>query len=336
MSRSSSRSYWFAVLGLALWAGTALAPATSRGDITSEDVERAIQEGVRSLKERQRPDGSWPEADGRARTGTTSLITLALLTAGESPTSPRIVNALEYLRHFGPEELNSTYAISLQTMVYAAAEPKRDFIRIVANVKWLERAQLRFADRRGLAGGTWTYDAQKGQSGDNSNTQYALLGLNAASEAGVSIDPQVWALSRIYFERTQNPDGGWGYHVGQRMSTGSMTCAGLSSLIITGARRFQSQEFLEGPFIHNCGRGAFDPGISRGINWLTTHFQVAQNFGNGPMWKHYYLYALERAGRLCGVRFFGAQTGIAWARRSWSALRTNRAASGAEPVKKTN
>jgi hypothetical protein len=305
MKRSSGRCNWKGALALLVWAGAAFFPAAVRGDITSEDVERAIQDGVRSLKERQRPDGSWPEVDGRAHTGTTSLVTLALLTAGESPTSPVILRALEFLRQFGPEELNSTYAISLQTMAYAAAEPKRDLIRIVANVKWLERAQLRLIDRRGLGAGTWTYTQQQGGVGDNSNTQYALLGLNAASEAGVSVSPQVWALSRFYFERAQNPDGGWGYHIGQRGSTGSMTCAGLSSLIITGARRFESQEFLEGGVIHNCGRGNFDPAISRGINWLATHFSVTQNFGNGFMWKHYYLYALERAGRLSGVRFFG-------------------------------
>jgi hypothetical protein len=303
MLRSSSRSYWIGVLGL-VWAGAALGPVTIRGDVTSEDVEHSIREGVKFLKDRQRPDGSWPEADGRAQTGTTSLITLALLTAGERPTSQSIVKALEYLRNFNPEELASTYAISLQTMVYSAADPKRDLVRIVSNVKWLERAQLKFADRRPWPG-TWTYSDQKFQGGDNSNTQYALLGLNAASEAGVAIDPQVVALSRVYFEKTQNPDGGWGYHAGQKSSTGSMTCAGLSSLIITGARRFQSQEFLEGSTIHNCGTGAYDPSISRGITWLSSHFQVTQNFGNGFMWKHYYLYALERAGRLCGVRFFG-------------------------------
>jgi len=304
MLRSSSRWYWIGVMGLSLVAGPAFCPATIRGEITSEEVERAIRDGVRFLKGQQRPDGSWPEVEGRTQTGTTSLITLALLTAGEKPNSAPILRALEYLRHFGPEDLKSTYGIALQTMVYAAAEPKRDLVRIVANVKWLERAQMKFADRRQWPG-TWTYSDQKFQGGDNSNTQYALLGLNAASEVGVSIDPEVWAVSRVYFEKTQSRDGGWSYHAGQNQSTGSMTCAGLSSLIITGARRFQSQEYLQGHVIHNCGKGGLDLGVARGIDWLSNHFQVEQNFGNGFMWKHYYLYALERAGRLCGVRFFG-------------------------------
>ena len=39
--------------------------------------------------------------------------------------------------------------------------------------------------------------------------------------------------------------------------------------------------------------------------WLASHFHVGQNYGQGQIWKHYYLYALERTGRLSGVRFFG-------------------------------
>ena len=44
----------------------------------------------------------------------------------------------------------------------------------------------------------------------NSNTQYALLGLNAASEAGLTIRPEVWVAPRTYSRVSQNRDGGWG------------------------------------------------------------------------------------------------------------------------------
>ena len=40
----------------------------------------------------------------QARTGTTSLVTLALLTAGEKPDSPVIRKAIEHLRRFGPDD----------------------------------------------------------------------------------------------------------------------------------------------------------------------------------------------------------------------------------------
>ena len=41
-----------------------------------------------SSRRSKAPDGSWPDADQAARTGTTSLVTLALLTAGEKADSP--------------------------------------------------------------------------------------------------------------------------------------------------------------------------------------------------------------------------------------------------------
>src|SRR5271166_5349538 len=115
----------------------------SHGAVTREEVERAIRDGLRYLKQAQRADGSWDDASPQARTGTTSLVTLALLTAGEKPDSPTIRKALTHLRRFGPEDLRSTYAIALQTMVFAAAEPERDQLRIAANVSWLESAQIK-------------------------------------------------------------------------------------------------------------------------------------------------------------------------------------------------
>jgi hypothetical protein len=267
-------------------------------------VERAIRDGVRYLKQQQRQDGSWPEVDERARSGATSLVTLALMTAGEKPDSPAIRAALEFLRKLGPNDLRWTYAIALQTMVFAAAEPERDLLRIAANVDWLERAQIRSGDPVPWPG-SWSYDSKHNRQGDNSNTQYALLGLDAASEAGVPVRPEVWNRSRTYFEKAQHPDGGWGYTALDSPSTGSMTCAGISSRIITGLRGRQGQEFLRSA-IRDCGRERSGRSPQSGIDWLANHFQVGQNYGHGQVWKYYYLYALERAGRLSGVRFFGS------------------------------
>ncbi len=57
--------------------------ACARRGVTSEQVlEHAIREGVHFLKAQQH-DGSWTEAEAQVKTGTTSLVTLALLTAGE-------------------------------------------------------------------------------------------------------------------------------------------------------------------------------------------------------------------------------------------------------------
>jgi Domain of unknown function (DUF4159)/Prenyltransferase and squalene oxidase repeat len=279
--------------------------ASCSAAVTREEVERAIREGVRYLRSIQRGDGSWADVENDARTGVTSIVTLALLTAGERPDSPVIRKSLEYLRGFTPSDLHSTYAISLQTMVFAAADPERDTLRIAANVQWLENAQIKPGDQQ-LWPGAWSYsDSKRGRPGDNSNSQYALLGLHAASEAGVQIKPTVWELARIYWERCQKIDGSWAYTPESPSSTSSMTCAGLSSLIIVGQRTFQGEEFLQGEAIQNCGKGGANKHLRAGIDWLANHFQVGQNFGAGQQWKYYYLYGLERAGRLSGVRFFG-------------------------------
>jgi hypothetical protein len=280
--------------------------APCRAGVTREEVERSIRDGVRYLKEQQNKDGSWADLDEKTRTGMTSLVTLALLTAGEKPNTPEIHKALEFLRKFGPDELGATYSIGLQTMVYALAEPERDQLRIAANVSWLERAQIQKGDRVPWPG-SWSYsDTRRPQAGDNSNTQYALLGLHAASEVGVPVNPQVWTLARSYWEFGQKVDGSWAYTPDKGISTASMTCAGVSSLVISGLRRYEGQEFVQAGQIQNCGKGGFNRNLQAGINWLAEHFQVGQNLGAGPIWKFYYLYGLERAGRLTGMRFFGS------------------------------
>ena len=78
---------------------------------------------------------------------------------------------------------------------------------------------------------------KRNRFGDNSNTQYALLGLQAGSDLGVPIDPSVWELARSYWEHCQQRDGSWAYTPESTMPTASMTCAGISSLVATTATR---------------------------------------------------------------------------------------------------
>jgi len=294
-------------LALVLLGGVALELAPrAEAEVTREEVERAIRGGVRYLLRSQRTEGNWIETDEDARTGTTSLVTLALLTAGEPADSPQIVKALDYLRQSGPDQLDSVYSVSLQTMVFAAANPKADIVRIQANVAWLEEAQIKPGDHAPWPG-SWSYKASKTRHGDNSNSQYALLALNAASEVGVKVKDEVWTLARDYWQRYQQRDGSWGYTPeAPNPTTASMTCAGISSLVISGLKRFRGLERLVGDHdVEDCGKGASDPSLEAGIRWLSTHFQVDKNFNAGSQWKYYYLYGLERTGRLSGVRFFG-------------------------------
>ncbi len=296
----------WSVLLLALAAWMAGFETRARAGVTREEVERAIRDGVHYVRDLQQPDGSLG-----GQPGMTELVTLALLTAGEPATEPNLARAISWISQRGPDLTPGygTYAVALQTMALAAADPVAHRVIIARNAAWLEQAQLHDQNRNPRAfhtgGGSWTYSMQRANAGDNSNTQYAVLGLNAASEAGVPIAPRVWASARQYWEGCQLFDGGWSYKPGIRAASGSMTCAGVSSLVITGQRLFHGNETIEGGTIRRCGHGETDIALKRGIDWLGHNFHVDQNFGGSQEWKLYYLYGLERAGRLAGVRYFG-------------------------------
>ena len=154
-----------------------------------EKVRKAIDEGVRYLRNQQsKKDGNWEGivinllADMEG--GVTALVTLALLNCGVKRDDPAIVKALDYLRTLPPKK---TYVVGLQAMVFAEARDKQDLPRIQKNAEWLigQGIGWRVDAQSKIIGGKlegWSYPG--GQLADNSNTQYALLGLYAAKSAG--------------------------------------------------------------------------------------------------------------------------------------------------------
>ena len=232
----------------------------------------------------------------------TALCTLALLNAGVGPDDPAVARALDYLRGFDKPE--KTYSVALRTMVYCLAEPKKDQLLIRQNVRWLEGTQLAgasaFSRRRK---GAWGYSATEG-AGDNSNTQFALLALNEADRVGIKVSPITWRLAREYWLGTQLPDGSWGYQPGDE-SRGSMTCAGICSLVITSGRLSSGRARVVGDKVVCCGELGSTNAVDRGLLWLGNKFSVLRNPGTGGYWLLYYLYGIERTGRLTGQRFIG-------------------------------
>ncbi len=273
-------------------------PRLSAQDVTAEQVRRAIKHGSEYLKTQQnKTRGNWPEHPGQPG-GLTALCALALLTAGEPVDSPEMQATLTYLRSIG--EPNRTYATALQTMVFCAAEPERDRFLISRNARWLESTQI----KDGPAAGMWGYATGEGH-GDSSNTQFALLGLYEAERAGVDIDPQVWQRSLAYYQRTQRDDGTWAYFEQEPPlpSSGSMTCAGVGSLLICADRLGLREASVEGGRVACCGNQIRDDQIEKSLEWLGRH-GVTSNPGQ-EAWHLYYLYGIERVGRLSGRRFLG-------------------------------
>lgn len=293
-------------------AGAGAAPGP-RGTATPERVREAIRDGIGFLKSQQQKDGSWPGLKDQHQppAGTTALVAHALLTAGEPPDAPHVAAALAWLGRLTPDEIDGTYSVALWTMAFAESDPDRHRLRIAAGVDWLRRAQVKEGDASPGWPGMWAHTSDKRRPADNSSTQFALLGLHTAAQAGVQVDPELWLRARNALEHSQADDGGWPYYpntVGYG-SSASMTCAGISGLVISGHRLARSRELFVGDEVRGCGEKGINPAILRGLAWLTTNFTVAHNPGSSfhLQWKYYYLYGLERASRLTGLRAFGGR-----------------------------
>src|SRR6185295_13270554 len=179
-----------------------LVARSARAEVDAEQVRASIERGVDFLIKKQNKQGAWPDFQQNYTGGVTALCTLALLNSGVGPGDENLEKSLANLRTLVP---TTTYVTSLQTMVFCAAEPKRDLPLIQRNVRFLESNQVKTGERRGC----WSYPS--GGGGDNSNSQFALLALHEAERAGASVQPETWKNALEYWEACQNGDGSWGY-----------------------------------------------------------------------------------------------------------------------------
>ena len=225
----------------------------------------------------------------------------------------------------GPDDDASlVYGLSVGLMALDAAGRSGDVPRVALLAERL--ASLQNAD------GTWWYGGAKmANTADHSNTQFALLGLRAAATTlkrlpgGYRIPKELWQRSWDHFVSDQQVPkgsyaGGWGYSSGSR-AYGSMTCAGVCSLLICHAQ------------LHEPGKGRrkgakpdFErlPPVAAGLAWLDDYFRISSNPESGS-WLYYYLYSIERTGDLAGVGEFGGRD---WYREGALYLLRNAHASG--------
>ena len=153
---------------------------------------------------------------------------------------------------------------------------------------------------------TWMVVTQQkttGEGGDNSNSQYAALGLRACYDAKIKLPENVLHLARKWWVESQHPaeDGaganavisgegarpqGWNYksHTNdERKPYHAMTTGAVGATVI--------YEYILGRDFKK------DKVTNAGVAWIGKHFAVNTNY--------YYMYALERAGMLYDVESFG-------------------------------
>ncbi|HEX4793492.1 MAG TPA: VWA domain-containing protein [Humisphaera sp.] len=136
---------------------------------------------------------------------------------------------------------------------------------------------------------TTTWESQHDK--DNSVTQYALLGLHSASRSGIKLPDEVWKRNLDTTRQRQTKDGGFNYESGGAAAYGSMTAAGICAMALD---RFELGE----KDVNN------DEGIERGLGWLAQKFTVDKN-PESSQYHFYYLYSLERVGRILDTEFIG-------------------------------
>lgn len=187
--------------------------------------------------------------------------------------------------------------------------------------------------------GGWRYPGVTGGAppgdAEMSNTQYALLGLNAAARCGTVVPVDVWNKALEYVLKEQEKDGipgdlwvenpawepglddvpqflsggkrkarGWKYTPDgpQTLTTGSMTTAGVACLAIVKERLADA-----GKLPPETAR-RIDGAMLDGLVWLAEAFTVDGNPtfpAGGAPWHLYYLYGLERVGALTGLPHVG-------------------------------
>ena len=258
--------------------------------VSAERVRQSIDQGVAYLKDKRR-NGSWPRYAGNGAPGdVTALVTLALLNAGEAPDKEKMLLSLQYLLEKMPVGSLNTYSASLKIMALAAADPKgKKYLRDIEEAaQWLLDNQL--------GNGGWSY-LDRGGNGDSSNSQFAILALHAAVQMGIEVPERTWEKARKYWLEVYIRGGGFRYSLGGRENA-SMSCAGISSWVIIQENLADFGDLVDGDRAVGCGNpGEMEP-VDRTIEKLSRNFGVAGG-------DYYYLYALERAGRLSGQRFFG-------------------------------
>ena len=214
-------------------------PPSAPGPVTA-----AILRARAFLRRDLLDDGAskWPTSPDwpGAKVGATALTVLALRASGLSPDDPAISKALQETLLVYPAEgapglrgdLDGyTYALSLLAMALQRVDR--------AKFKPLLKVLGRRLGEGQLSNGQWTYHCKPAKYrtrkivGDNSNTQYAILGLRAVRRAGIEVDPEIFRRTAKFWMSNANAYGGWGYGPkGSFDHETSMTAAGISTLVI--------------------------------------------------------------------------------------------------------
>lgn len=284
------------------------------------DIDAAIRRGAEFLQKKKDRGGRDDE-----------LLAFTLLHAGVPAEEPVVAKRVQAVL---TAPITTTYRLSLAAMLLEAADRVKYQPRIAElaqalcdmqcpNGQWSYGDKTRGeddpepeptgtgvgGDKPGKAGKTEArkhvklrFNGAKGPPhGDNSNTQFALLGLRAAEDAFVEVPQETWTLARKWWATEQKQDGGYGYHGAKGFkndpSYGAMTAVGVAALAICD--NYLKQDFRR------------EPAVERAVTWLAKKLTFEENPDDPKDFKtmsrqYYWIYSVERAGVLAKLEKIGA------------------------------
>ncbi len=302
--------------------------------VTDQQIDLAIRNGVDFLlaqfDDRGQLSNSLPADPERARqmaaadqtmeAGRHALMVYALLQAGQaiqddrlSIKGPRMRLLIEVMKRNSADGHAGTYMRGIRATALAIHDRPEDRRRLMEDVFFL-------IDN--VHGGAYTYgkfptppdpsvpppppEDKTKRYGDNSNSQYGLLGVWSGAEVGIEVPLWYWQMVQSHWMESQFEDGQWPYSFDQPAPGApaaildnykgryTMTMAGLASLFVT-------YDYLVPPGSgREVGRPPLNEALARGLHWMES--------GDNSLAKDCYWYAmygLERVGLACGYKYFG-------------------------------
>lgn len=282
--------------------------AASAAVPADELYEKAVAAGLDYLRVRgQAPDGSFSAAAGP---GVTALVATSMLRQGRTADDPVVKRAIDYVLKFAqpdggihtPESLYGNYETCLALMCLQEANRDGRYNEAIAagrkylaDIQWDESEGKNQAD---YAFGGAGYGSHKRP--DLSNTNFLIETLRST---GSNADDEAIQRALVFVSRcqnlesphnttpfaTKNPDGGFYYsaaaggssqagntETGGLRSYGSMTYAGLKSMIYAGVNRD-------------------DQRVKAALQWLQDHYTLETNPSMGDSGLYYYYHTMAKA-----------------------------------------
>lgn len=227
--------------------------AAKQSAAEAKDAKTAIANALQFLRSQQESDGHWAflrevreagDTEPKMRPdvsfdlGVTALAALALIENGTPPSDSSVQKAYKYILEKAP--LNTrTYNIGLTIMLLTRLGSREDRALVQRLARRLMNGQL--------DSGGWGYECKVNQTsemgrgsqrvapgagmGDNSNTQFGVMGLWASTRAGVNVEDAIEKVAER-FRKSQAPSGGWDYQSTGKADGPAMTTAGVYALTV--------------------------------------------------------------------------------------------------------